>query len=226
MKEQLWHTLYNLAQLGAIHNSIQTSTTQLAKILDVSQQTASRHVIELEKAGHITKRTSFKGMELKITRTGTKELQKVYLSLKTVFESQLTSITLTLTGVVFSGLREGMYYVSQSGYSQQFRRKLGYTPYPGTLNLRLASPAIDKKRELLTYPSIEIKGFQGLNRRFGDVQCYPVLINSQLEGAAIIIDRTHYDESVIEIISSVHLRSALNVTDGDVVTLDFSLRTG
>jgi riboflavin kinase len=221
MKKRLWYTLYKLSELGAVHKTIRTSTTQLAKTVDVSQQTVSRHIIELEKTGHITKRASFQGIEIKITRLGIKELQKVYLALKAVFENQPTSIT--IKGVVFSGLREGTYYVSQSGYTQQFQRKLGYSPYPGTLNLRLLSTEIDKKRELITYPSIKIKGFKEVGRRFGDVQCFLTRINDQIDGAAIIIDRTHYDDSVIEIIASVHLRSALKVTDGDVVTLDFSL---
>jgi riboflavin kinase len=219
MKPRLWYILYKLSELGAIHKTTKTSTTQLARTFNISQQTVSRHIIELEQRGHITRRTSFKGIEIKITRTGTEELRKVYLTLKAVFENQPTNIT--LKGIVFSGLREGTYYVSQRGYTHQFQKKLGFTPYPGTLNLRLLSTEIDKKRELIAFPSIKIKGFKGSSRRFGDVRCFPTRINDEVDGAAIIIDRTHYDDSVIEVISSVHLRSTLNLNEGDTITLDF-----
>lgn len=41
------------------------------------------------------------------------------------------------TGRVFSGVGEGSFYVSL--YSKKFLEKLGFRPYPGTLNLRLVN---------------------------------------------------------------------------------------
>ena len=45
----------------------------------------------------------------------------------------------SVSGKVFSGLGEGAYYISLTGYKKQFISKLGFEPYPGTLNLKLSS---------------------------------------------------------------------------------------
>jgi riboflavin kinase len=165
------------------------------------------------------KRASYQGIDVKITDKGKEELQTVYLRLKKMVESHPN--TISIEGKVFSGLREGAYYVSQKGYKKQFERKVGFNPYPGTLNLKLLPSEIVKRKEMETYPPILIKGFKGRRRIFGNVRCYPTLINNEAAGAAIIIDRTHYDESVLEVISPFNLRSKLNLKDGSTVTLQF-----
>lgn len=215
MKPSLWPTLYRLAELGAIHTAITTSTTTLADSLNISQQTASRHLIELERLGLITRQSSLNGMEITITGEGAKELQHVYVTLRRIFEEQRPK-TLTFTGRVFSGLGEGAYYVDQPGYGGHFQRLLGFRPYPGTLNLRLPPSQIAGKRELETYPGIVIKGFEVGGRSFGEVRCYRATING-IEGAVILIGRTHHDDSVVELIAPVHLRSKLNLKDGGKV---------
>ena len=205
--------------MGANFRIMNTSTVELAKALDVSQQTISRYLIELERSGYITKSASFKGIEVKITEKGLEELRSVYLQLKAVIENQ--PATITIEGIVFSGLGEGAYYVSQRGYRRQFERRLGYVPYPGTLNLKIPSVEIVKKKELEAYPPLMVKGFEGQKRVFGDVRLYLATINNEVEGAAIIISRTHYDASVMEVISPIQLRAKLNLKDGDRVTLTF-----
>ena len=49
MKANLLITLYKLAEIGAHPKKVICSTAQLGKKLSMSQQTASRHLIELEK---------------------------------------------------------------------------------------------------------------------------------------------------------------------------------
>jgi len=187
------------------------------KEISISQQTASRHLIELENAGYITKTSSFKGIDVRITEKGLDELRRVYFCLKKMIESVPNIIT--IYGILFSGLGEGGYYVSQKQYQRQFKLKLGFYPYLGTLNLKLPISEIVKKKELETYPPIIIKGFEKQNRLFGDVRCYPTIINHEIEGAAIIIERTHHDSSILEVIAPVQLRTILSLTDGDKVTL-------
>lgn len=223
MKQILWNILYKLSELGAGYRTIKTSTMELAKILDISQQTASRNIIELEKIGCLVRNASYKGIEIKITKKGIEELQKVYLGLKSILENAPSIIE--LTGNVFSGFGEGGYYVSREGYRRQFERKLGFKPYPGTLNLKLPITEIVKKKELETYPAILIKGFETHNRLFGDVRCYMTTINDEVDGAFVVIDRTHHDDSIVEIIAPVNLRNRLNFKDGSKVTLKFILQT-
>ncbi|MEB3757312.1 MAG: CTP-dependent riboflavin kinase, partial [Desulfurococcales archaeon] len=47
----------------------------------------------------------------------------------------------TVRGRVFSGLGEGEFYVNL--YARNFRRALGFTPYPGTLNVRVAPEHVE-----------------------------------------------------------------------------------
>lgn len=221
MKQRLWFTLFGLLELGASHRAVSTSTLELARVLGLSQQTASRQLAELMKMDYISKSASFRGVEVRITRKGMEELQKVYLQLKAVVDSTVSP--LTVEGTVFSGFGEGVYYLSQKGYKSQFERKIGFAPCSGTLNLRLSPSEVVKRRELETYPAILVRGFRRGSRQFGDVRCYPAVINGEVEGAAILINRTHYDESVLEVIAPVHLRSKLNLKDGNKVKLQFTL---
>ena len=221
MKQRLWFTLYGLLELGAGRRAVSTSTLELASVLGLSQQTASRQLIELEKMGYISKSASFQGVEVRIAGKGIEELQKIYLQLKAVLDSSVSP--LIVEGTVFTGFGEGTYYLSQKGYKSQFERKIGFSPCSGTLNLRLPRAEAVKRRELETYPSILIRGFRRGTRHFGDVRCYPAMINGEVEGAAILINRTHYDESVLEVIAPVNLRSRLNLKDGCKVNLQFTL---
>jgi riboflavin kinase len=183
MRSCLWQTLYRLAELGAIQRNTSVSTTALAKSLDISQQTASRHLIDLEKQGLITREQSLNGGEIKIADDGVKELQRIYVTLKTVFDEP-KSRTLTLTGRVFTGLGEGAYYVDKTDYGKYLQRCLGFKPYPGTLNLRLPSSQVTRKKELEAYSGILIKGFEGDGRSFGGVKCFHATINGT-EGAVL-----------------------------------------
>lgn len=159
------------------------------------------------------------GGSIRITEKGTDELRRVYLNLKTVMEG--ATPTLKLHGTVFKGLQEGAYYLSQKQYQRQFVEKLGFDPYPGTLNIRLGSKAdLQIRKELETYPAIVIEGFENEHRSFGPLRCYKVMINGQVKGGLIVIQRTHYDASVVELIAPVSLRERLGLKDGDRVEVE------
>ena len=99
--------------------------------------------------------------------------------------------------------------------------KLGFEPYPGTLNLKLSSDYDIKTRmELDAYPSVEVKGFQNEDRTFGLVKCYPVMIGNEVKGALVTALRSHYDASVLEIIATVCLRKALGLKDGNKLKIE------
>ena len=210
-------TLLALAELGAASGEISVTTSGLAERLGYSQQTASRHLIELEKAGLITRAIDKRGCRVRLTNTGLEALREVYAVLKRVLEP-VTAPFLVLRGVVFTGLGEGAYYVTREGYRRQFVEKLGFEPYPGTLNLRLVDgDSLKARRELDFYPGIEIEGFTAEGRTFGAGKCFRAIINDEVEGAVVIAYRTHYGPSVVELISPVCLRERLGLKDGDVV---------
>jgi len=214
------HTLLKLAKMGAHRRIAKISTEYLAEKLRISQQTASRHLIELERKGWIQRTITPEGSLIKINATGMSELQKLYSNLRLLIEAAYPP-SVTLEGTVFTGLGEGAYYILKEPYRKQFIEKLGFDPYAGTLNLKLTTDYDLKTRtEIEAYPAIEIQGFKNEDRTFGLVKCYPVMINNKVKGALIFALRSHYDRSVLEVIAPTYLRKELNLKDGHKVKVE------
>jgi len=213
-------TLYKLAELGACSRTVKVSTEYLAEKMKASQQTASRHLIELEKRDWIKRAITPEGCLVKITDSGKAELKKLYSDLRLIFEAAYPP-SVTLEGVLFTGLGEGAYYVTKEGYRKQFMEKLGFDPYPGTLNLKLTTDYDMKTRsELEVYPAIEIQGFKDESRTFGPVKCYPAIINNKVKAAVVCAMRSHYNSSVLEVIAPSFLRRQLKLKDGNKVKVE------
>ena len=213
-------TLLKLAEMGAHRRTAKISTEYLAGKLGISQQTASRYLIELDNKGWIKRTITPEGCLIKITDGGVKELQKLYSNLRFLMEAAYPP-SITLEGTVFTGLGEGAYYISREQYRKQFLEKLGFDPYPGTLNLKLTTDYDVKARsELEAYPAIEVEGFRNEDRTFGHVKCYPVIIDNKVKGALILALRSHYDVSVVEVIAPVFLRKQLKLKDGHKVKVE------
>ena len=215
IKPSLLITLYKLIEVGAYPDEVIFTTTELAKLVGTSQQTASRHLIELEKKGLIHRVRLGRRESVKIMPTGAKHLEGMFLTLRRAFE--MKKAELLFEGSVFSGLGEGAYYISQEGYRKQFVEKLGFTPYPGTFNLRVRKEDQEDVRLLLASPFILIEGFTDGNRSFGPAKCFQGKIGDKFSCALISPVRTHYEGDVVEIISSEYLRKALHAKDGDAV---------
>lgn len=206
--------------MGAHRRTAKISTEYLAGKLGASQQTASRYLIELDNKGVIKRTITPEGCLIKITEPGIKELKRLYSNLRFLMEAAYPP-TITLEGVVFTGLGEGAYYISREQYTKQFIEKLGFEPYPGTLNLKLTTDYDIKTRsEVEAYPAIEIQGFSNESRTFGSVKCYPVTIENKAKGALVLALRSHYDASVVEIIAPVFLRKHLALKDGHKVKVE------
>ena len=206
--------------MGAHKRTTKISTEYLAEKMGISQQTSSRYLIELERKGWIQRGISPEGSLIKIVEPGMKQVQNLYSYLRLLVEASYPP-SVTLEGIVFEGLGEGAYYISKDVYRKQFIEKLGFDPYPGTLNLKLTTEYDLKTRnELETYPAIEVHGFRNENRTFGLVKCYPATINNKVKGALILALRSHYDVSVLEIIAPVYLRKHLNLKDGHKVKVE------
>lgn len=217
---KVFFTLFKLAEMGANRRTVKISTPYLAERLGLSQQTASRHLIKLEKEDWIRRTITPEGCLIRITESGVGELKKLYSSLKAVFEAAYP-LSVTLEGVLFTGLGEGAYYIAREGYRKQFIEKLGFDPYPGTLNLKLTAEYDMKTRaELESYPAVEIQGFKSETRTFGPVRCYPAIINNKVKGAVVAALRSHYNSSVIEIIAPKYLRDKLKLKDGHKVKIE------
>lgn len=200
------------------------STRELSKAVNTSHQSASRYLKELEREKLIDTIMTPKGRVIRISEKGLDEIKLYVGSIMSIINKVYA--THVFTGKVFTGLGEGAYYVSRKQYLDQFYSRLGFHPYPGTLNLKIEN-YIDQLllAEKISKPVIVIHGFSNHERTFGDVYCYPVIINEKYDGAVIKALRTVYDSSVVEIISRYNLRKELGLKDGDKVTFFFKTVT-
>ena len=110
--------------------------------------------------------------------------------------------------------------MSLPGYKKRFKEKLGYEPYPGTLNIKLNSKLyVDRKKEILKFPAILIDGFSDEIRTYGWVKCYPALLNESddINGMVLILERTHYDDTIIEIIAPFSIKDKFKLENGDII---------
>lgn len=213
-KPQQLTTLVELLRLKAAHSYVKLSSSDLSRGIGISQQAVSKRLADLEHDGLIERLHSGRGFSVRLTESGLGAVRTFYGELRSAFEEQRKD--LTFTGTVFDGLREGGYYVSMKGYSSHFQSMLGFRPFPGTLNLRLSSPAqIEQRRQLEFLKGVEIPGFEDAERTYGPVKCFRAEIESKIPGAVLAIERTHYDSSVLEVISPVDLRKTLKLSEGD-----------
>lgn len=196
------------------------STRELSKAINTSHQSASRYLKELEKEKLIETVMTTRGRIIRLSEKGIDQIKLHVGSIISIINKVYA--THAFTGKVFTGLGEGAYYVSRKQYLDQFYSRLGFYPYPGTLNLKIEN-YIDQLllAEKISKPPIVIHGFSNHERTFGDVYCYPVILNEKYEGAVIKALRTIYDNSVVEIISCYNLRKELGLEDGDKVTFFF-----
>jgi len=67
-----------------------------------------------------------------------------------------------MLGRVVGGLGQGQYYISRKGYRNQFFQKLGFVPFPGTLNIKLDEPFNPGPHQIL------IEGFREEERSLGN----------------------------------------------------------
>ncbi len=214
--------LIYLAQRRASEIEIEVTTTQLANYFSISQQTASRCLQDLDKKKIVNWKSTPKGSLVKLTPTGISILEQLRFELEKALHPDLSFIT--LKGKIVTGTGQGKYYISRPSYLKSFKTKLGFTPYHGTLNVRIDTA--DKNRlDLIrgSWPTI-ITGFEGEEREFGDVLCYPLeVIRLDAKAAGIKPRRTHHGENILEIISDVCIRDKMNLEDGDEIIIKFSL---
>ncbi len=212
MKPNLVETLKQLALLGAIHEHIPVSTSQLGRLMGISQQSASVRVLELLDSGLISRNLVVRRQQLKLTDKGLEILRSEHAAYRKIFEMEGR---LPVRGRVDHGMGEGFYYMSQEGYKRQFRDRLGFDPFPGTLNLRLEGREAAKVEILRNAEGVLIEGFTSGSRTFGGAKCLIATMNG-VDCAVILPHRSHYDD-VLEVISRHKLRDKLDLKDAQLV---------
>jgi riboflavin kinase, archaea type len=213
--------LKQLALLGALDDHIELASGEFAALLQLSQQSASRRLIELTERAYITREMGVRKQRIRITEEGRGLLQQEHLLYQRLFDHK---DRIHIAGEVKTGLGEGRYYLSRPGYKTQFQRHLGWDPYPGTLNLELGAVEANKLKFLRRNPVHVIEGFQAEGRTFGSVTCHPAKVGDQA-CAAILPHRSHYT-TTLELIAPVRLRDQIPVQDGERVEVTVFLANG
>ena len=210
----MW-TLIDLYERGAASRSLDLSTSELALMLGLSQQGVSKHLLSLEQDGLIERNRRGRRTRLLVTREGADRVLSIYSKLKMAVEGKAG--VLEFHGTLFTGLGEGGYYISMPGYRRQFVRLLGFEPFPGTLNLTVGPGEVELRRQMNFLDALELSGFSQGGRSYGPAKCFRAKVESKYEAGALVIERTHHGEAVLEVVSPLNLRKALSLKDGDMV---------
>jgi riboflavin kinase, archaea type len=121
-------------------------------------------------------------------------------------------------GTVFSGTGNGKKFVDLPWVRQQILKKLGFSPFSGTLNLHLNKESLGKKIQLEDFKGIAVEPQAGY--------CPGVLFKAcigALECAVIVPKVPNYPSDVLEIIASVCLREQLKLADGSLLTVSVNV---
>lgn len=131
-----------------------------------------------------------------------------------------TASSLELEGQVAPGLGEGSRFTAIEWVIQEFRRKLGFVPWPGTFNLRMRGIAWDRARaRLRAAAGISITPQDG----FCAAKCFGVSIAGHLTGAVVFPEMPDYPDDKFEIVAPLPIRETLGLQDGDLVNLRLDL---
>jgi riboflavin kinase len=194
-----------LAKKGALSAPMRLTTSEIGHLLGMSQQNASVRLRSLEKNGMLVRSAG----SLKLTARAESALRSEFSDLKALFEGG----SILLRGRVVKGLGEGGFFVSLPGYRKAIEGKLGFTPYPGTLNLELIPAHVERRLELRSRAPIEIPGFSYKGKTYGPIEAYRCRAGG-MEGAVVFPRRSQHGLSVIEIISPVFLMGELRLRHG------------
>lgn len=201
------------------HEFTSISVSNLSKQMGTTPQNISKVLRRLEKEGYIIRSGTKGEVAVMLSQRGSALLR----SLMDLMESLLgRNITIVLRGIVTTGLGEGSYYMSLEGYRKQFISKLGFDPYPGTLNIKLLNQYIKYRLYLERIPGIRIEGFSNGSRTYGSVKAFKCTI-SDIPCGLLLIERTSHSLDTVEVIAPVKLRDRLGLNDGDEVIINVLL---
>lgn len=203
--------VFYLLKKGAHREPVRITTGEVAEQTGVSQQTASRKLISLEREGLITR----VGGKVMVTEKAIAEARKL---LKEVLDS-LEGTSLVFNGKIVAGLGEGAFYVRQKKYMEGFDKLLCFKPFPGTLNVSISEDDIEKRLQLREQKAITINGFKDGKRSFGKIAAYRCAINS-VPAAVIFPEMSLHGLQVLEIVAPYNLRKKLGITDGSAVRVE------
>ena len=106
------------------------------------------------------------------------------------------------------------------GYTKQFKSQIGYVPFPGTLNVKLYQKEyVEAVQQIDDLDGQKINSFSDGKRTYGWVKCFTAKLNRTINCQLIRLERTHYDNSIIELISKNNICKVANLKLGSKVSI-------
>ncbi|MDO5851231.1 MAG: CTP-dependent riboflavin kinase [Methanobacteriaceae archaeon] len=125
-----------------------------------------------------------------------------------------------LKGYVISGMNKASKFMEQKIYMDQFKEKIGFTPIPGTLNIKLTNGEYILNKTAINKLQ-EIKG----DENHGNVYFLSALLkkegsNKKKLGTILFPMKTQHKKDTIEFVADVYLRKTMNLHDNSKVILE------
>jgi CTP-dependent riboflavin kinase len=125
-----------------------------------------------------------------------------------------------IKGTVFSGLGQGAFFTQLDWVKEQCLEKLGFTPFPGTLNIRVSRECLELVRQIRVETKVDVVP---PTPDFCPANAIPVTIGD-IKAAIVVPHAEEFTEKVhsadtIEVIAPVEIKKALGIKDGDEVVL-------
>jgi riboflavin kinase len=125
-----------------------------------------------------------------------------------------------LTGVVFSDLGRAASFIALDWVAAALEDALGFAAYPGTLNIKLDTPAARETWRNVQQKAAAIE-ISAPDNSFCAARCFLVDIEGNWRGAVILPDVEGYPADKVEVVAPLRLKDTLKLVDGMRVTLEF-----
>ena len=123
----------------------------------------------------------------------------------------------SIEGIVESGVGRGATFIAIPVYHEIFEDLLEDTPFPGTLNVKLKlndAEVVNQAFETgIVHENLEYDG-----RSYGGIVVIPLEIIGPSDNIRAVGVRPHltsHTSDILEIVSGIHLRSSLDLKDGN-----------
>lgn len=125
-----------------------------------------------------------------------------------------------LAGKIIPGVKQGAFFTQLEWFQEQCAEKLGFKPYPGTLNLEISGEYLPIIESLNREEGIELIS---PDPKFCNAKAFSVSLGD-ISGGIIMPDekvRVHA-KNIIEIVAPLNIKASLNVGDGDIISVVIS----
>ena len=122
-----------------------------------------------------------------------------------------------ISGVIQSGAGKGAFFTQVDWVVEQCKHMLGYSPFPGTLNVRVDDKDMAMLNRMLETPDFELVPD---DPAFCAAQVKKIELNG-IPSAVVLPseDVRIHEKCILEVISSCSLKKTLGLSDGDTVFL-------